>query len=41
MEYRGAGLSKNLSDQPWNYYNQASAVAWGGCVGGWVGGEVG
>ncbi|KAL4431747.1 hypothetical protein ABPG77_002963 [Micractinium sp. CCAP 211/92] len=26
MEYRGAGLSKNLSDQPWNYYNQAEAV---------------
>lgn len=25
MEYRGAGLSKNLSDQPWDYYNQAEA----------------
>ncbi len=24
MEYRGAGLSKNLSEEPWNYYNQAS-----------------
>lgn len=22
MEYRGAGLSKNLSEEPWNYYNQ-------------------
>ena len=22
MEYRGAGLSKNLGDEPWNYYNQ-------------------
>lgn len=23
MEYRGAGLSKNLSEEPWSYYNQA------------------
>lgn len=22
MEYRGAGLSKNVGDEPWNYYNQ-------------------
>ena len=27
MEYRGAGLSKNLSDQPWDYYNQARCAA--------------
>ncbi|KAL4440417.1 hypothetical protein ABPG75_003418 [Micractinium tetrahymenae] len=26
MEYRGAGLSKNLSDQSWDYFNQAEAV---------------
>lgn len=26
MEYRGAGLSKNLSEEPWSYYNQAEAV---------------
>ncbi|PSC71947.1 alpha beta hydrolase [Micractinium conductrix] len=26
MEYRGAGLSKCLNDDPWTYYNQAEAV---------------
>ena len=28
MEYRGASLSKNLSEEPWNYYNQARRGAW-------------
>ncbi|GAB4815611.1 hypothetical protein N2152v2_008067 [Parachlorella kessleri] len=26
MEYRGAGLSKDSSGEPWNYYRQAEAV---------------
>ena len=27
MEYRGAGLSRDSSGQPWDYYLQASAPA--------------
>ena len=22
MDYRGAGLSRNMGDEPWDYYNQ-------------------
>jgi len=49
MEYRGAGLSKNLSDEPWNYYNQVSVQMGGlgmgkkegkGCSAVWCGAVV-